>query len=71
MSKIIIENIHETIPDNIALECVMHVIADGKISGEGDKAQYCFHSTFTIKPDGVKVHVAASKNKASDKFVVY
>ena len=49
----------------------MRVVADGKISGEGDKAQYCYHSTFTIKSDGVKVHVAASKNKARDKFIVY
>lgn len=71
MSKIIIENKHETISDLLALECVMHVIAGGKISGDGDKEQYCFHSTFTIKPDDVKVHVTAFKNKASDKFVVY
>ena len=71
MSKIIIENNHETISDIIALECVMHVVSDGKISGEGDKVQYCYHSTFTTKPDGVKVQVSAFKNKASDKFVVY
>ena len=55
MSKIIIENNHETISDLIALECVRHVVLGGKISGEGDKAQYCYHSTFTIKPDGTKV----------------
>ena len=71
MSKIIIENNHETISDLLALECVLQVVADGKISGEGDKAQYCYHSTFTIKPKGVKVEVSAFKNKASDKFVVY
>ena len=71
MSKIIIENNHETISDLLALECVMHVVAGGKISGGVDKAQYCFHSTFIIKPEGVKVEVSAYKNKASDKFVVY
>lgn len=71
MSKIIIENNHETISDLIALECVMHVVSGGKISGSGDKAQYCYHSTFTIKPDGTKVQVAATKNKASDRFVVF
>ena len=71
MSKIIIENKHETISDLLALECVMQVVADGKISGKGDKAQYCYHSTFIIKSEGVKVEVSAYKNKASDKFVVY
>ena len=71
VSKIIVENNHETISDMLALECVMHVVAGGKISSIGDKAQYCFHSTFIIKPDGTKVEVSAYKNKASDKFVVY
>ena len=42
-----------------------------RVFGEGGEEQYCFHSTFTIKPDGVKVQVAVSKNKASDKFIVY
>jgi len=65
MSKIIIEN-RSSISDCDALSVVSTVVSWGRMSGSGDKAQYCYYSTFR----NPKVGVSAFKNKASDRFVV-
>jgi hypothetical protein len=51
-----------------ALKMVGEVIQGGRISGNGDKAQYCYASTFRFGID--KFTVLATLNKNSDSFIV-
>lgn len=62
MSRIIIDN-QADLPDVTALQYVITVIRGGRVSDDGQC--YCYASTFL---DGVVVY--ASRNKASDRFVV-
>lgn len=64
-SRVIIENRTE-LPDHFAMRYAMTVMEQGRISGSGDRAQYCYHTSFE---NGV--HVSAFKNKASDRLVVH
>jgi hypothetical protein len=64
--KIIIEN-RSSLNIIHAIPFITEVILGGRVSGEGEKAQYCYHTFFP----GVGIHVSAYKNKASDRFVVY
>ena len=65
MSKLIIVNDSKS-SDRDVLAALVDVVGRGKISGEGDKAQYCYISRYSTPP----VVIYASKNKASDKFYV-
>ena len=65
MGKIIVDN-RSRQSDIDALIYVLTVMREGRISGSGDKAQYCYHTGFT---DGTEV--VAYLNKRSDKFIVY
>lgn len=75
MSKLIINN-RSDCTDTQALEMVMGVVKQGRISNH-DK-QYCYITTFTIKPtDGALIKtpdktyvVATDLNKKSDRFTV-
>jgi hypothetical protein len=67
MSKIIIEN-NSKMGDEEALLRVIEVVKMGRISGSGDKAQYCYHTRFACSYGFCSV--GAFLNKASDRFVV-
>lgn len=63
MSKLIIEN--RTDLDMLKVLGLVHsVVAQGKISGSGDKKQYCYAMTFD------KYVVWATKNKKSDRVTI-
>jgi len=62
--RLIIEN-RTGMPMVQAMEYAQSVVREGKISGDGDKAQYCYATTFD---NGIVVW--ADKNKASDRLVV-
>lgn len=69
MGKINIE-IRDDIKPEIALSCVVRVVANGKIStGENGKMYYCWATTFDT-PDG-EVTVWTRQYRKSDCFVVY
>lgn len=65
MGKLIIDN-QSDVTDILALEMVKHVLHEGRISGTGDKAQYCYATTFQQG----EVCIYATLNKKSDKFLV-
>jgi hypothetical protein len=67
MSKLIIEN-GSKIGDEEALQKVIEVIRMGRISGEGEKAQYCYYTRLVCSYGFCGV--IAFLNKASDRFVV-
>jgi hypothetical protein len=67
LSKIIIEN-RSKMSDEEAMLRVMEVVKIGRISGTGDKKQYCYHTRFACGFGFCAV--SAFKNKASDRFVV-
>lgn len=63
-------DIRDGIPDAIAVECVMHVVRQGKIStGENGKKYYCW-GTLLQTPIG-NVVVATRQYRKDDCFVVY
>jgi phage-related minor tail protein len=67
MSRIIINNRSKAY-DIQALKMVGEVMHGGRISGTGDKAQYCYASTFRFGVESFTV--IATLNKCSDSFTV-
>lgn len=67
MSKMIIEN-RSKMADDEALLRVMVVVQGGRISGIGDKVQYCYATRMACSV-GFCV-ISAFLNKGSDRFVV-
>jgi hypothetical protein len=67
MSKLIIEN-NSKMGDEEALIRVIDVIKLGRISGTGDKKQYCYHSKSACSFGFCTVSVFL--NKASERFVI-
>lgn len=67
MSKIIIEN-NSKMSDAEALFRVIEVVKMGRISGSGDKEQYCYHTKIACSTGFCGV--SAFLNKASDRFLV-
>lgn len=63
MSKLIIDN-QSRMPMDYVMPLCERVIENGRISGTGDKAQYCYHTVFST------VSVSAFKNKHSDRLVI-
>lgn len=63
--KIIIENRTKS-PLIHVLNAISVVIEQGKISGDGDKKQYCYHTTFKSG-----IEISAFLNKKSDRFVCH
>ena len=68
--KLIIENRTQLTMREI-LPFVESVIEDGRISGTGDRMQYCYHTVFTLFNSTKDLVVSAFLNKRSDRFVVY
>tara|TARA_Y100000758_G_C16051446_1_gene421749 strand:+ start:456 stop:674 length:219 start_codon:yes stop_codon:yes gene_type:complete len=69
MSKIIIENRCEFLPDETALELVQKVIQGGRVSN--NNKQYCYLTRFNYGENTQDFMVATDLNKKSDKFIVY
>jgi len=67
MSKIIIEN-NSSCDDAEVAARVIQVIEMGRVSGNGDKKQYCYHTRFPCTYGFIGV--SAFLNKSSDRFVV-
>jgi hypothetical protein len=66
MSKLII-NVDDSMSDEDALKYISSVVGDGKVSGNGKAAQYCYHTAW---PSGV--HVSCMKTRTgSFSFSVY
>jgi len=64
-TRIIIEN-RTNLSDAEAVQRALTVMRGGKVSGSGDRAQYCYCTTF-----GDRVVVWASRNRGgSDRLVV-
>lgn len=63
-NKLIIENRTNKEMKEI-LPYVLDVVKMGKISGSGDKKQYCYHTSYS------SIEVSAGLNKKSDRIVVY
>jgi len=63
--KIIIDNQSSRNMED-ALFCVMRIVADGMISGHGDKKQYCYLTAF----HDVGLKVGVFKNEKSQRFVI-
>ena len=63
--RIIIEN-RTDLSMVYAIKYVDTVLKTGRISGDGERKQYCYLTTFN---DGI--YVSAIKNKKSDRFVVW
>ena len=63
--RVIIEN-RGGLSDLECLEYAAMVMAKGRISGSGNKAQYCYHTKFSTG-----VHVSAFWNRCSDWLVVW
>lgn len=64
-NKIIIE-IENNVPQDVAIQCVSRVIADGRISNDGKN--YCYATDFTTKIGEVCVYVRP--NSKNDSFIV-
>lgn len=63
-------DIRDGISDEIALELVLEVVKEGKISkGEHGKMYYCWVTIFNI--DGIEYAVSVRQYRKSDCFVVY
>ena len=66
MSKFIID-IRDDIGDYEALECVMSIVASGRISN--NDTLYCYHTEFV---NGIHVNVQEKrKGSSTDKFIVH
>lgn len=63
MSRLIIQA--EGLPMAEALSYAAKVVEKGRISGRGNRAQYCYVTVFHDK-----VTVCAFRNKSSDRLVV-
>ncbi len=66
MGKIIINN-ESHLHDSVALQLVMGVIGEGRVSN--NERQYCYTTVFSFKEN--KVIVSCSLKKNSDLFRVY
>ena len=64
MSKIIIDNQADT-SDRIAINLVLAVMSNGKISETAGVKHYCHHCQFE------DIHIACTPNKKSVRFVLY
>lgn len=64
-NKIIIE-IENNVPQDVAIQCVSRVIADGRISNDGKN--YCYATDFTTEIGEVCVYVRL--NSKHDSFIV-
>lgn len=65
MNKVIIENrTDKTMVE--AVSYVLSVMQAGRISGSGDKKQYCYTTLFKGG-----IYVSAFLNKNSDRFVIH
>lgn len=64
-SKIIIE-IENNVPQDVAIQCVSRVIADGRISNDGKN--YCYATDFITKIGDVCVYVRPKSKH--DSFIV-
>ena len=63
-------DVRDSIPEAIAIECVMHVVRHGRVSkGEHGKMYYCW-ATILDTPVG-KVVVSTRQYRKSDCFCVY
>lgn len=69
MSKIIIHNNASELSDYAAINMVSRVIADGKVSGLGNKdtEQYCYATTFKLVT-GLTIVIACFRRKAVDTY---
>jgi hypothetical protein len=67
MSRLVINN-RSSAHDLTALKMVESVVQEGRISGRGEKAQYCYLSVFNLSE--CKFAVVATLNKQSDSFIV-
>lgn len=68
MSKIIIEN-KSSVSDLSAISACAEVIKAGRISGDGQKKQYCYATRISMV--GVNdLMIYATLNKSSDKLTV-
>lgn len=65
MEKLIIEN-HTNKSMYELMQYIEIVLIGGRVSGRGDKAQYCYHTSFNDN-----TQVSTFKNKKSDRFVIY
>jgi hypothetical protein len=66
MSKFIID-IRDDIGDYEAIQCLMSVLASGRISGDG--RLYCYHTEFC---NGIHVSVMEKrKGSSTDKFIIH
>jgi len=70
MSKIIIHNDTDE-SDRFIVERVSNVIADGLVSGQPDKPQYCYVTSFTSRVDGSITRVVASRKGDTHTFKVF
>ena len=62
-------DIRDDISPTLALECVRHVIASGKISkGENGKMYYCWATTFNTNEGGMIVYTR--QYRKNDCFLV-
>ena len=64
MGRIIVNN-RSDLSDYEAMELVMMVLANGRISNDGK--QYCYLTAFRSQ----KYHVVSDLRKKSDSFIVY
>ncbi len=68
MGKLIIDN-RSSLSDCSALSACMDVVKAGRISGEGDKKQYCYGTK--VPMIGVTdLMIYADLNKQSDRLIV-
>lgn len=68
MGRVIIDN-RSSQSDMVAVSACQKVMRNGRISGAGDKKQYCY-ATRVFTQDSPNLMVYASKNKCSDRFTV-
>lgn len=74
MSKLIIDLRTDKIDMEEALIIAGRVVGEGKVSGEGDKMQYCYHMVFrywNAKHGDLIIGAGAFKNKQSDRLAIY
>ncbi len=65
MEKFIIEIQDKSISNEIALDCVTRVIANGRVSTVGKRKQHCF---LTTRGD---IRIACVLNRKSERFVLW
>jgi len=69
MRKLIIQIDSDGVTDALALDAVRLVVGGGKVSGNGDKKQYCYYTTFR-DGSGVRDVMVIRNKSGSERFVV-